>query len=179
MKARLSPHRPPVDPESTARSISVIQLRAMTDTEFVAFETGLIQDYAQDIARNHKVPLDEARAEAQQQIAGLLPDGSDSRNQQLFTIVPDATQEAAGYLWCQVEAEKQRAFICEIQIFDRYRSHGYGTAALRELEHRLRTASIRRVGLHVFGDNTRAQALYRQLGYRVTGMEMQKELGDQ
>lgn len=157
----------------------MIQLRAMTDTEFVTFVTGLIQDYARDIARNHKVPLDEARAEAQQQIARLLPDGLASPNQQLFTIVPDAAEEVAGYLWCQVEAETQRAFICEIQIFDRYRSHGYGTAALRELERRLRTASIRRIGLHVFSDNTRAQALYRQLGYHVTGLEMQKELSDQ
>lgn len=157
----------------------MIQLRAMTDAEFVVFEAGLTEDYAQDIARNQHIPADEARVAAQQQIATLLPDGPASPNQQLFAIVPDAAEETVGYLWCQVEADKQRAFICEIQVFDQYRSRGYGRAALLELERRLRTAAIRRVGLHVFGDNTRAQTLYHQLGYHVTGLEMHKNLDDQ
>ena len=157
----------------------MIQLRDMTEAEFATFQDWLIEDYAHDIMRNYQIALDEARGSSQQQITKLLPQGRATANQWLFTVVPDTSESSVGYLWCQVEPEQQRAFICEIQIFETYRGHGYGSAALLQLETLLRAQSIRRIGLHVFGDNTRAQTLYQKIGYRVTGLEMQKELGDQ
>ncbi len=45
------------------------------------------------------------------------------------------------------------------------------------LEEVLRPEGITHIGLHVFGDNTRAQALYTKQGYRITGISMQKEIG--
>jgi ribosomal protein S18 acetylase RimI-like enzyme len=160
------------------RSIRVITLRDMTEAEFATFQAWLIEDYAHDIARNSQVPADEALASSQQQIAELLPHGRASANQWLFAVVAQESGEMVGYLWCQVELERRRAFILDIQIFETARGHGYGIATLLELEQRLRAHSIERIGLHVFGDNVRAQALYRRLGYRITGIQMQKELDD-
>jgi ribosomal protein S18 acetylase RimI-like enzyme len=87
-----------------------------------------------------------------------------------------ATGERVGTLWVQVNPTGRRAFIYSIEIDAAHRRRGYGRRTLELLEEALRPLGVRQIGLNVFGDNPGAQALYRQMGYEITSMNMQKAL---
>ena len=154
----------------------MVQFRAMTADEFATFKAWLIDDYAGDIARNYQLAYEDARRSSEQQISALLPDGPATTNHLLFSLLVEASDQVVGHLWCYVEPEQERAFVYDIIVHEPHRRKGYGSSALTQLEHLLVARGVRRLGLHVFGDNYRAQALYQRLGYRVTDLSMQKEL---
>jgi ribosomal protein S18 acetylase RimI-like enzyme len=154
----------------------MVRFRDMTPDEFAAFRAWMVEDYAGSIARNRRIVLEDARRSSEEQTAELLADGRETPNRLLFVLLSDTTGEPVGYLWCHVEPDKKRAFVYDIVIHEPYRRQGYGSSALLQLEQLLTAQGIERLGLHVFGDNARAQALYHKLGYRVIGISMQKEL---
>jgi ribosomal protein S18 acetylase RimI-like enzyme len=153
----------------------MITLRPMTSAEFEAFKSKLIPEYARDIARNHDMSPDDATAFATRQIEGMLSAGLDTPRQRLY-VIEHSTEGAIGSLWVDVDESKRRAFIAEIVIDESFRGRGHGRAALEALERIVQPLGIRQIELHVFGDNAPAIALYRRLGYRVTGLNMQKSL---
>ena len=154
----------------------MVRFRDMTADEFAAYRAWLLEDYAGEIARNRHIALDDARRSSEHQIAEILPDGQATPNHLLFVLLADSTGEPVGYLWCHVEPDKRQAFIYDIVIHEPHRRQGHGRSALLQLEQLLMARGIERLGLHVFGDNHRAQALYQKLGYRIAGVSMQKEL---
>jgi len=97
----------------------------------------------------------------------------ESRNQYLFSII-DASDQKLGILW--VNIENGRAFIYDFRIDEARRGKGYGKQALVALDEKLKSMDVQSVGLHVFGDNIRAQELYQKMGYQITGIHMQKVL---
>jgi ribosomal protein S18 acetylase RimI-like enzyme len=154
----------------------MVRFRDMTADEFAAFRAWLVEDYASEIARNYRRDLDDARQSSEQQTAELLPDGCATPNHLLLVLLDDSASEPVGNLWCHMEPDKRRAFVYYVVIHEPHRRRGYGRGALLQLEQLLTARGIDRVGLHVFGDNPGAQALYQKLGYRITGISMQKEL---
>ena len=154
----------------------MVRFREMTEEEFAAYRVWLVEDYAGEIARNYQMDLDDARRRSEQQTSELLPDGRATPNHLLFVLLADNASEPVGHLWCHMEPDKRRAFVYDIVVHEPYRRRGYGRSALIELEQLLTERGIERLGLHVFGENQGAQALYQKLGYRITGMSMQKEL---
>lgn len=149
----------------------------MTEEEYAVFYTHLVEDYAKEIARNNNSSFEDALKRSKEQTSSLLSAGLDTPDQRLWMVVADETNEAVGYLWCHVDSAKKRSFIYDIEMFEAQRGHGYGTATLNVLEEVLRSEGITHIGLHVFGDNTRAQALYNKQGYQITGISMQKKIG--
>jgi ribosomal protein S18 acetylase RimI-like enzyme len=154
----------------------MVRFRDMTADEFTAYRAWSVENYAGNIARNYRIALEDARRSSEEQTAELLPDGRATPNHLLFVLLADSTAEPVGYLWCRLEPDKKRAFVYDIVIHEAYRRQGYGRSVLLQLEQLLAAQGIERLGLHVFGDNARAQALYQKLGYRITGISMQKEL---
>jgi ribosomal protein S18 acetylase RimI-like enzyme len=78
-----------------------------------------------------------------------------------------------GFLWVQVKDNK--AFIYDFVIQEEYRGKGYGKQALAAMDERLQLMIVDSVALHVFGDNTAAQELYKKMGFGITGLHMQKK----
>jgi ribosomal protein S18 acetylase RimI-like enzyme len=132
-----------------------------------------IREYAEEHVRNGNWSAEEALERSRKEHQQLLPDGLESRNQYLFSI-RDASDQKLGTLW--VNIENGRAFIYDFRIEESFRGKGYGKQALVALDEELRSMGIESVGLHVFGDNLRAQGLYRKMGYQITGIEMKKVL---
>ena len=156
----------------------MIQLIDMTESEFSSYKPFLIEEYAQDIARNARIPIDAARARSNQQIDGLLDEGLATPDHFLYTIrLQDGeTDVQIGYLWLNVDEERHSCFICDIYLHEPFRGQGWGTKTLELLETQMMAQNIQKIGLHVFGDNVVARALYTKLGYQVTGLNMQKWL---
>jgi ribosomal protein S18 acetylase RimI-like enzyme len=157
---------------------AVIRLEEMTAAGFSEFKPLLVERYAHGIARNHRVPIEEARVKAAGQIDGLLKSGLSTPNQFLYDIWSgDAnTADRIGCLWLDVDVAKDRCFICDIYLLEGYRGKGCGRKTLELLEAQMRKRNIHRIGLHVWGDNVVARELYDRLGYQVCGLDMQKLL---
>jgi ribosomal protein S18 acetylase RimI-like enzyme len=153
----------------------IISLRPMTETEYARFRGFLDEDYAQDISRAMRMPIEEARVAADKQMAELLKDGLHTEGHYLWKIVAQDSA-AVGDLWVLVDASKQRAFIYFVGIDEPQRGKGYGKAVMRALEGQVKPMGVDRIELNVFGDNTTAIHLYESLGYRPIAIGMRKEI---
>ena len=69
------------------------------------------------------------------------------------------------------------AFVYDVEVKSELRRQGYARAAFTALEPIVKALGLSSIGLHVFGHNPGAQALYRSLGYGITGVNMLKQLG--
>ena len=81
-------------------------------------------------------------------------------------------------IWFAVDDKKTvpSSFIYDIRIQEEFRSRGYGTQALRALEEKVKELGVSKIGLHVFGHNHAARALYEKVGYEITGIQMTKKI---
>jgi len=151
----------------------MVKLIPMEQADFEAYLEEDIQRYAQaHVEAGNWEPsqaLEKSRKEHQQ----LLPDGLESRNQYLFSII-DASDQKLGILW--VNIENGRAFIYDFRIDEAQRGKGYGKQALMALDEKLKSMNVESVSLHVFGDNFIAQELYKKMGFQITGIHMKKRL---
>jgi ribosomal protein S18 acetylase RimI-like enzyme len=133
-----------------------------------------IREYADDHVRNGNWSAEEALERSRKEFEQLLPDGVNSRDQFLYSIVDETEGDKIGLLWVQVK--DQKAFIYDFIIDESFRGKGYGKQALLALDEKLKSMDVESVGLHVFGDNITAQELYRKMGYQITGIHMKKTL---
>ncbi len=148
----------------------------MTEAEFVRFRVLDRQNYTESIIQAYGLSREEAQREALTLGEDILKEGMRSPGHEFFTVVEDASGKAVGYLWCEVNREKRRAFLYFVAVEEPERGKGMGEAALRRLEGQLKAEGIRSLGLHVFSHNTGALRLYERLGFQVTSVNMQKAL---
>jgi ribosomal protein S18 acetylase RimI-like enzyme len=152
----------------------MVRLVPMTAAEFRPYIEASTREYAEENARAGRWTSNEALAEAQKQIQGLLPAGPETPNHFLYQIVAGPTDERVGILWLAVEP--RGGFVYDLRIEERFRRHGYAEAGMRLAEAVVREKGADRISLHVFGGNTGARKLYEKLGYAETNVAMSKSL---
>ncbi len=152
----------------------MVQLIPMKQADFEPYLERDIREYAEEHVRNGNWNQAEALERSRKEHQQLLPDGLQSKNQYLFSIMDTPSGQKLGALW--VNVENNQAFIYDFRIDEAQRGKGYGKQALLALDEKLKSMNVKSVGLHVFGDNTRALELYRKMGFQVTGMFMKKTL---
>jgi ribosomal protein S18 acetylase RimI-like enzyme len=110
--------------------------------------------------------------------ATLLPQGLETPDHFLFEVMADGAGPVVGFAWLTIERRLGAisAYIYNIEIKSEHRRHGHATQALQALESIAAAKGATSIGLNVFAHNTGAQALYRQLGYQPTNMNMRKPL---
>jgi len=151
---------------------SMIQLVKMQQEDFEPYLERGIHEYAEDHVRNGNWTVEESLERSKKEFEQLLPDGVNSRDQFLYSII-DETGNKLGLLWVQVK--DQKAFIYDFAIDEAFRGKGYGKQALLAMDEELKSMKVESVGLHVFGDNTAAQELYKKAGFVITGIHMRKD----
>ena len=152
----------------------MVRFQPMTEAEFATYCEGSIRSYAEEHVRAGTYPregsLEKARAEFNQ----LLPQGVKTPNQTLVWLVDESTGQRVGHLWWAQRPSDW--FIYDVEIRAEFRRRGYAQQAFHELERRARAAGAPSLGLHVFGSNAGAIALYEKLGYDTTHRMMVKKL---
>ena len=145
----------------------MLTLQPMTAEEYASYKAWVVEDYAREIASNQRISMEEARASSLRDIERALGQGLATPNHFLYHIlrVEGAIETRLGYLWIEVDPQKKRCFIFDIFLQPEFRRQGWGRQVLELLETQMKQQGIRRIGLHVFGNNTIAQDLYRKLGY--------------
>ena len=140
-----------------------VELAPMTATELAAYVDVAVGKYAADRERAGESP-DVALAAAESSFASMLPDGTESAGQHLFTARHDG--EACGLLWLGSRWPDQ-GWIYDVELDPRFRGRGLGAAVLAGAARHTRGAGHGWLGLNVFGHNEHARRLYERLGYAV------------
>jgi ribosomal protein S18 acetylase RimI-like enzyme len=113
------------------------------------------------------------------QLGRMLPHGVETPGHEFFAIESAETGEQVGDLWFTTmkRAGHEVGFVMDIQIHEKHRRHGYGTATFGAIERLATEKGLDEVTLSVAGHNTPARALYEKLGYREVNVSMAKKLG--
>lgn len=150
----------------------------MTEAEYEAFLEWAIPDYAQDKVRSGTWPEAEALERSEAQYRELLPQGPHTPGQYLFTVRDARLDSSVGMLWFSLDPDRpgKPGLLYQFKIEEAFRRQGYGLAALRALEDRVRALGGGAILLHVFGHNTPARALYEKAGYEITDLVMARAL---
>jgi ribosomal protein S18 acetylase RimI-like enzyme len=149
----------------------------MTEAEYQAFLEPSIREYAEDHVKDGEWSEEEALEKSRKEFYDLLPQGLETPNHYLFTIVNEE-QQNVGMIWFMLRKRqgKLAAFIYDVKVDEPFRRRGYASQAFRELEHKVRELGGSKIALHVFGHNHGAIQLYTKLGYVVTNLHMAKEI---
>ena len=109
-----------------------------------------------------------------------FPDGPDSPINELLCIDNgiEGNTELVGYLWHSIDKTEPTAFIHDFYIHEAHRSKGFGRQAIHELEKRVLSVGVKELKLRVAYYNPRALALYKEIGFAITGINMAKKIVD-
>lgn len=116
-----------------------------------------------------------AEENASRSHAANFPDDQPLPSHRIFDVVSHG--ETVGFLWIAPQLEgSDQWWVYDIEILEQHRRKGYGRTAL-ELGHaEARALGAASIGLNVFGFNTGARALYEELGYEITAVQMRLPL---
>ncbi len=150
----------------------------MRDEEFDAFLASSAAAYADDKIRSGSWLEEGAHDRALADLKNSLPQGIDTPNNYLFHILASPETVVVGYVWCATHDNygQRTAFVYDVEIKPEFRRQGYATDAFKAVQEHVMTLGIESIGLHVFAFNEGAIALYKKLGFQVTGVNMQKKL---
>ncbi|MFO0699991.1 MAG: GNAT family N-acetyltransferase [Nitrospira sp.] len=156
----------------------MVVLVPMSEEEFPAFEAESTLRYAEATVRAGRWPASSALAQAQKEFRRQLPNGLSTPGHFIYNICEQQGQQKVGYLWlAEIEGDGVRTgFLYNIHVKLEHRRRGYAKAALALIEQQSVARGLTSVELYVLVDNAVAQALYRSLGYGVTGFHMLKPL---
>ncbi|QGV81575.1 GNAT family N-acetyltransferase [Streptomyces ficellus] len=153
-----------------------VEVRAMTEEEFREWEAGATDRFARGWAERG-MPVEQARAKAEASHREYLAEGLATEGVAFHVAVRDGA--VAGHLWTgrtELPTGERAAYVYDIQVAEDQRGRGYGRVLMLFAERIALEAGERRIGLHVFTDNTPAVRLYESLGYRTTRVHSFKPL---
>lgn len=154
-----------------------LRLEPMTAEEYAANRGPAIETFAHGIAESRRISLDEARARAESQVEGVVPQGVETADLLFRTAWVD--DRPVGSIWIGMPDPPDRpdtAWVYFVAVDPEHRGKGYGRAIMLAAETELSGLGVPRLKLNVFGNNTVAIGLYRSLGYEVDSQQMAKAL---
>lgn len=153
-----------------------IHLENMSQQSFEKIYEESIIEYASEHVKSGDWEEDGSIERARTDFEVLLPEGLNTNNQYLLSVVYD--NEDIGYLWLHLfdVKEEKKCFIYDINIKDTFRGQGLGTKTMECIEEYCKNKDVESIGLHVFGHNKRAVSLYNKMGFETTNYRMEKRL---
>ncbi len=152
----------------------MLRLVPMDPGDFDAYFERCAREYAADHVKTGHWTEQDGLANAKEEIRKLLPAGTQTPNQFLFTLVNVPSENKVGVVWLAIEP--RGGFIYDLLVFEPYRRRGFAEQAMRLIESVAREEGVGKISLHVFGDNLGARKLYTKLGYSETNVLMSKSL---
>ena len=153
-------------------------LSPMHQEVFAEYVESSVVGYAEENIASGRWPAEGAVERSAAEFRDLLPQGLATPKNHLFEIKATDEGPTVGFIWF---AEEDRhgargAYVYDVVIKEDFRRQGHAERAFLALEPLVAELGLSSIGLHVFGHNTGAQALYAKLGYAVTGINMLKKL---
>ena len=157
----------------------MVTLAPVNPNAFAGYRHAAAVGYADDNVASGRWPRDGALQRSYEDFDESLPLGLETPQTFLYDILCEETGATVGIIWFGVITKNglKSAYVYDVEVKPDYRRHGYARAAFTALEPLVKALGLSSIGLHVFGTNPGAQALYHSLGYGVTGVNMLKQLG--
>ncbi len=151
----------------------------MRTEQFARFRAELTSAYADDIVRSLRWAEEGALERSCAEFDRLLPQAVATPGHHLYEILDEPAGQSIGFVWLGVleSPGPPEGFLYNIRISPEFRGRGHAKAAMELMEIEAAELGMAALNLHVFGFNTTAQALYRALGYGITGFNMIKRFG--
>lgn len=155
-----------------------VALVRMTEEEFGPYLEAGIREYAQQKMISGEWSERDAMALSEADHARLLPDGLKTRDQYIYTVRDADSAESVATLWLalRLKGGRTETYVYDIEVHERCRGQGYGRATMLAAIEKARELGTQCIGLHVFGHNAPARALYRSLGLVETNITMSMDL---
>lgn len=152
----------------------------MRQDAFAAYLDSAVAGYAEDNVASGRWPAEGALARSRADFEESLPQGLATPDNFLFEVKDELEGSTVGFLWFAVVEKNgiRSAFVYDVEVRPEFRRQGHARAAFKALEPLVQDLGLSSIGLHVFGHNPGAQALYSSLGYGITGINMLKALGE-
>ena len=153
-------------------------LRAMPAEAYGLYLEEEIAAYAQDKVAVGSWAAEGALERSRAEFATLLPQGLATPDNHLFEILAADDGAVVGAIWLAIEREHGTVtgYVYNVGIKPEFQRQGHALRAFQGLELLALELGAASIGLHVFGANAAAQALYRRLGFTVTGINMRKSI---
>ncbi|WP_064092310.1 GNAT family N-acetyltransferase [Rossellomorea aquimaris] len=152
----------------------MVTLQTMSSSEFQKYLDISVKDYAKEKVLSGNWEEEESLEKAKEEFAKLLPNGENTENNYLYTILKENNQDV-GIIWLAKQSS-EKAFIYDIRILEEHQGKGYGKDAMKKVEEEAKQIGVQKIGLHVFGHNKVARNLYEKIGYKTTNVVMEKEI---
>ncbi|HKR98574.1 MAG TPA: GNAT family N-acetyltransferase [Candidatus Dormibacteraeota bacterium] len=155
-----------------------VSLREPDAADYETYAERRTAQYIEQIIAAGHLSVDAAREKALRDTAELLPDGMRTRGHVIRRVFAD--ERAVGWLWFAEQSRSESAgvgHVYDLQIDEPYRRRGYAREAMLLAEEEAQTRGLHALTLNVFGHNAGARALYAELGYGETAVQMKKSLG--
>ena len=145
---------------------------------FPAYLEAAIEGYAQENVSAGRWPPVGAMERSREDFDSLLPLGLDTPENFVLEILDEEAGAVVGYVWYKLERKHGScaAYVYDLEVKPEHRRKGHAWRALKALELLAAESGATSIGLNVFANNIGAQALYRQLGYSPTNVNMSKPL---
>lgn len=170
--------KPRPGPDPDADPDVRVRLDPMTAAEFGRYLEPTIRTYAREQVTAGEWAPEEAVARSRSDHLRLLPDGLATPGHFLFTVRDEESNEAVATLWLTLRMRgiQIEAYVYDIEVIESRRHQGYGRATMEACLDKARELGADAVGLHVFGHNTTARALYDSMGFKPTNINMTLKL---
>ena len=154
----------------------MVNLIPMDPADFDVYRERGIREYAEEHVKTGNWKESESLEKARAEFDHLLPDGLQSKNEFIYSIVDESTGQKMGILWVEIKMDEtpRRAFGYDFIVYEEFRGKGFGKQALMALDEILKSKDVESMGLHVFGHNANAFELYKKMGFEVTNINMRK-----
>jgi RimJ/RimL family protein N-acetyltransferase len=157
----------------------MIRFKPFDPVEFKAYSEIAGKQYAEEKVKSGNWEKENAPALAEREFKALLPNGIETKDNYLYSILEEKSNEKVGFIWIASNVPhslKNDLFIYDFEIFESFRRKGYAIAALKLLEEKARELGKNRISLHVFGQNQAARKLYQKSGFEETNVVMSKKV---
>ena len=157
--------------------MSEVKMRPMNEEEYLAWKEPSFKRYVAEKVRKNGIDEASATEIAKGDFERSMPDGLKTEGSFFYTLYDDDSENLGMLWWGLRGAEDNRlAWLLEIWLPESARRKGVGKQAMKLFEIDAREKGAKRMGLHVFGDNTSAITLYEKSGFETTDLVMHKTL---
>lgn len=153
-------------------------LQPMREASYPAYLEAAVVSYAQENIDAGRWTEDTALERSREDFNSLLPQGLATPDNHIFDILAGEGGATVGVIWLAIGRKHGivSSFVYDVEIQPQHRRQGHAERAFKAIETFAQSLGAAHIGLHVFGNNPGAQALYQKLGFGVTGINMQKPL---
>jgi GNAT superfamily N-acetyltransferase len=129
----------------------MLQLVPMLKSDFEAFKSKVLYEFASDLLKADGGSLDAALARATKIFDKVLPDDQHTPNQFFFTLNETDLSASVGSLWlAKMTSERGTgAYIYSIFVSPEHRGQGFGTRTLQAAEEWATKMGIQHIDLNV------------------------------